>query len=209
MNGTMRRWMQKRWTGGLAAVAVAAGCGPPAPTMQEACSAAISAWHLPGAVEGYVDPAATEALVAAAGVACNEVCQSHGVVDSATFGALKAAGLLETPNYRFQHTPWASASASREIHELLIDEHRDIDATAAGDTLWRREVVARLSVVADEVPGGLTGEARCYFIEDDESGEFWFWRMSDLDGSSDWSERDEPQVLVYFEYDPFLALPPD
>lgn len=191
----------KSW--GAACVLVATlGCSSEE-AMREACNAAVFEWHLPRAesfpppVEGYVDQTATRALVAAAGLTCNEWCQQN-IPDSATLKELVAAGLMNAPAFRFQHTVWASAAASREIGEWETNPHcRSQDG---GRRLCRLENVARLSVVVDEVPGGLTGEARCWIIEDPESGEWWFWGWG-----GDWFEKADPWIQVYSEYDPFLA----
>ena len=185
----------------------AAGCGPPEIAMREACSAVIPAWHLPGAVEGYIDPAAMRALVAAAGVTCNEVCQD-GYLDPTTIEALEGAGLvgrMEGSYPRFQHTVWASAGVSYELGEWEADLWSSSLFNEEGRVLTRLEHVARLSVAVDEVPGGLTGEARCWIIEDPESGEWWFWDY--FGNSGDWLKKADPWLQVWFEHDPLLSLP--
>ena len=198
--------MKKSWGTACALFWIAAlGCGEEI-TMREACSAVVPAWHLPGAVEGYIDPAAQMALVAAAGLECNEWCQQD-ILDSATMEELEAAGFLNTPNSRFQHTVWASAGVSYELGEWETDPY-SASSLEDGRLLYRREHVARLSVVVDAVPGGLTGEARCWIIEDPESGEWWFWDFFVRRGGG-WLAKADPWLQVWFEYDPFLTIPPD
>lgn len=126
-----------------------------------------------------------------------------GIVDNATLRALDAIGLRDGV-VGFEDTPWAGPNARSATYEweARSDEH---DFNLSGDrVLYRHQHRTRIELVADEVPGGVRGFAWCWFVEDPESSEFWFWRA----GDGTWLVEQAPRARVNVEYDPSLDLAP-
>lgn len=121
-----------------------------------------------------------------------------GIVDAGPLRAQLGGGSS------FERTPWAEPGATHVVdHWESISD--DSDFNLVDDRmLYRRQQRARVEFTVGGIPGGVRGDVWCWFIEDAESGQFWFWEEF---GGARWDAEGRPQARVLVEYDAEIGPP--
>ena len=116
-----------------------------------------------------------------------------GVVNVAALEALGRVGLRDGIGNEIEDTPWARPTAAYATHGWEHDVvGLALDTADGGRALYHHQLWTRYEVVVDAVPGGLSGRAWCWFVEDLGRRDFWFWKL----GDDTYLVREEPKARV-------------
>ena len=151
-----------------------------------------------GLLAGCGSVSAPQTMSAACRDAAGYTAYVSGLVDPAAAEALQALGFAFSMS--FDDTPWARAGAAYSWETTDREDWGVVDVEK-GRRLRRYRESARYAVFADGVPGAAEGVASCDFIQDADTGEFWFW------GGGDWINQGDPSVHVVLGYNEYLRHP--